>query len=44
MYYNNHLSKLSVLHKLGLGIALGICGVMKMINAYEGKCESGDRQ
>lgn len=44
MYYNNHFIKLSVLHKLGLRVVLGICSVMKMINVHEGKRESGDRQ
>ncbi len=48
MHYNNHLSKLSVLHQLGLRVVLGMCRVMKMINVYEGKCEgeirSGGRQ
>lgn len=48
MYYNNHLSKLCVLHQLGLRVVLGMCRFMKMINVYDGKCEreirSGDRQ
>lgn len=44
MYYNNRLSKLSVLHKLGTGRLLEYVGVMKMMNACEGTCESGDGQ
>lgn len=48
MHYNNHLSKLSVLHQLGLRVVLGMWRVMKMINVHEGKCEreirSGGRQ
>lgn len=48
MYYNNHLSKLCVLHQLVLRLVLSVRRVMKMINVYEGKGEreirSGDRQ
>lgn len=48
MYYNNHLSKLSVLHQLGLRVVLGMYRVMKVMDGvYEGKCEgeirSGDK-
>lgn len=44
MYYDNHLRKLSVLHKLGLRVVLVMRRVMKMMDAYDIKCESGHRQ
>lgn len=45
---NYHLSKICVVHQLGLRVGLEMCGTMKMIHVYGGKCEgeirSGDRQ